>query len=91
MPIEEAEFGISKLDIFTQLAYSLPLKTETITKLISTNPAKLFNIKINEFLTLEKGEFEVDINSFASKGKNCPYKKIKYEIKEYSAKAKTKN
>ena len=91
LPIEEADFGISKLDIFTQLAYSLPLKIETITKLTSTNPAKLFNIKISEFLTLEKGEFEVDITSFASKGKNCPYKKIKYKIKESSAKAKTKN
>ena len=80
LPIEEAEFGISKLDIFTQLAYSLPLKNETITKLVSTNPAKLFNIKTNKTLTLEKGEFEVDVNTFSSKGKNCPYKTLKYKI-----------
>jgi dihydroorotase len=82
LPIEEAEFGISKLDIFLPLAYSLPLKEETITKLISTNPAKLFNIEINEFVNLQEGEFEVDLNSIASKGKSCPYKKLKYKIVE---------
>jgi dihydroorotase len=82
LPIEEAEFGISKLDIFLPLAYSLPLKEETITKLISTNPAKLFNIEINEFVNLQEGEFEVDLNSIASKGKNYPYKKLKYKIVE---------
>ncbi|QCT94880.1 dihydroorotase [Caminibacter mediatlanticus TB-2] len=80
IPFEEAEYGISKLDIFTQLAYSLPLKPEIITKLISNNPAKLFNIKINEFIEIEFGEFEVDLSSFASKGKNCPYKKLRAKI-----------
>jgi dihydroorotase len=80
VPLEEAEFGISKLDIFTQLAYSLPLNTETVTKLISTNPAKLFGIEINEYITLEKGEYEVELENFASKGKNCPYKTLKYKI-----------
>jgi len=80
VPLEEAEFGISKLDIFTQLAYSLPLNPKTITKLISTNPAKLFNIQIKEYITLKEGEFEVSLQNFASKGKNSPYKKLKYQI-----------
>jgi len=80
VPLEEADFGISKLDIFTQLAYSLPLKKETVAKLISYNPAKLFGIEINETLTLKKGEFEIDPAKFASKGKNCPYTKVSYQI-----------
>ncbi len=80
IPFEEADFGISKLDIFTQLAYSLPLPAETITKLVSTNPAKLFNIQIKEFVELEKGEFKVNTETFASKGKNCPYSLLKRKI-----------
>jgi dihydroorotase len=80
IPFEEAEFGISKLDIFTQLAYSLPIPHETITKLISTNPSKLFNFKIDEYIELEFGEFEVNFEEFKSKGKNCPYKKVKVRI-----------
>ncbi|ACM92234.1 putative dihydroorotase [Nautilia profundicola AmH] len=80
VPLEEAEFGISKLDIFTQLAYSLPLSQKTVTKLISQNPAKLFNIKIKETLILKKGDYDVDISKFESKGKNCPYKKLSFQI-----------
>ncbi len=80
IPFEEADFGISKLDIFTQLAYSLPLPAETVTKLVSTNPAKLFNIQIKEFVELEKGEFKVNTETFASKGKNCPYSLLKRKI-----------
>ncbi len=80
IPFEEADFGISKLDIFTQLAYSLPLPAKTITKLVSTNPAKLFNIQIKEFVELEKGEFKVNTETFASKGKNCPYSLLKRKI-----------
>ena len=80
VPFEEAEYGISKLDIFTQLAYSLPLPTETVTKLISTNPSKLFNIEINEFIEIEFGDFEVDTNNFSSKSKITPYKKLKARI-----------
>ena len=80
LPFEEAEYGISKLDIFTQLAYSLPLPHETVTKLISTNPAKLFGIEINEFIEIEFGEFDIDSSSFASKAKNTPYKKLKAKI-----------
>ena len=80
VPFEEAEFGISKLDIFTQLAYSLPLNHEIVTKLISTNPAKLFNIKIDEFIEIEFKEYEIDTTSFASKSKITPYKKLKAKI-----------
>jgi len=80
LPFEEAEYGISKLDIFTQLAYSLPLRHETVTKLISTNPAKLFGIEINEFIEIEFGEFDIDSSSFASKAKNTPYKTLKAKI-----------
>jgi len=80
VPFEEAEFGISKLDIFTQLAYSLPLNHEIITKLISTNPAKLFNIEIDEFIEIEFKEYEIDTTTFASKSKITPYKKLKAKI-----------
>jgi dihydroorotase len=78
--LEEAEFGISKLDIFSQLAYSLPLKPQTVTKLISKNPAKLFNIEIKETMTIEFGDFEIDTQNFASKSKLTPYKKLKARI-----------
>ena len=80
VPFEEAEYGISKLDIFTQLAYSLPLPHEKVTELISTNPSKLFNIEINEFIEIEFGEFEIDSSNFASKAKNTPYKSLKAKI-----------
>ncbi len=80
VPLEDADFGISKLDIFTPLAYSLPLKTETVTKLISTNPSKLLNYEIKETIKLKKGEFEVNLENFESKGKNSPYKTISYQI-----------
>ena len=80
VPFEEADYGISKLDIFTQLAYSLPLPYEKITELISTNPAKLFNIEIDEFIEIEFGDFEVDEREFKSKAKITPYKKLKARI-----------
>ncbi len=78
--LEDAGFGISKLDIFTQLAYSLPLNHTTVTKLVSENPAKLFGIKINEEIDIEFGEFEIESEKFASKGKNTPYTKLKAKI-----------
>ena len=80
VPFEEAEYGISKLDIFTQLAYSLPLKPQTVTKLISTNPSKLFGITIDEFIEIEFGDFEIDTDKFESKAKITPYKKLKAKI-----------
>jgi dihydroorotase len=80
VPFEEAEFGISKLDIFTQLAYSLPLKPQTVQKLISDNPAKLMNIEIKEYIEIEFKEYEIDTKNFASKGKLTPYKALKAQI-----------
>ena len=80
VPLEDADFGISKLDIFTQLAYSLPLKIETITKLISTNPAKLLNYEIKKTIKLKKEETLVNPQDFESKGKNCPYKTLSYTL-----------
>ena len=80
LPFEEADYGISKLDIFSQLAYSLPLPHETVTKLISTNPAKLFGIKIKEYIEIEFGDFEIDSSLFASNAKITPYKKLKAKI-----------
>ena len=80
LPFEEAEYGISKLDIFTELAYSLPLPHQTVTKLISTNPSKLFNIEINEFIEIEFKEYEINPENFASKGKTTPYKTLKAKI-----------
>jgi dihydroorotase len=80
VPFEEAQEGISKLDIFTQLAYSLPLPHETVTKLVSTNPSKLFNFEIKEKIEIEFKETYVDTSAFASKGKNCPYTILKATI-----------
>jgi len=80
LPFEEAEFGISKLDIFTQLAYSLPLRTETVTKLVSTNPAKLFNIEIDEYIEIEFKENDIDTSMFFSSAKKTPYKKAKVKL-----------
>ena len=79
--LETADFGISKLDIFLPLAYSLPLPAEKIEELISLNPAKLFNYEIEEEVELEKGVFQVDLEEFESKGKNCPYRSLKYKVK----------
>jgi dihydroorotase len=80
IPFEEADFGISKLDVFSQLAYSLPLPHEKITELISKNPANLFGIKIDEYMEIEFGEYEIDSQAFASKGKQTPYKTLKAKI-----------
>ncbi|NPA55535.1 MAG: dihydroorotase [Epsilonproteobacteria bacterium] len=45
---EVAQFGIPKLDKFAQLAYSLDIDRDIITRLISTNPAKLFALNEGE-------------------------------------------
>ncbi len=79
LSFEEADYGISKLDIFSELAYSLPLNPKTVTKLISTNPAKLFNIKIDEYIEIEFGEFKIN-KKFYSKAQNTPYKFLKAKI-----------
>ena len=80
VPLEEAEFGISKLDVFSQLAYSLPLKTETVTKLVSLNPAKLFGLEIKDYMYVEYGEYDISPDMISSKGNLTPYKKLKASI-----------
>ena len=84
LPLEEAEAGISKLDIFTQLAYSLPFPPEKIEELVARNPAKLmgleWKVEGDNFLVLEEGEFEVDPSRFCSRAKRTPYTRLKYQI-----------
>jgi len=66
LAFEEAEFGISKLDKFTQLAYSLNIDDTIMTKMISLNPAKLFGLNEGEvkegkkakLMLVEKSEYE---------------------------------
>ena len=66
---EEAEFGISKLDKFAKLAYSLNIDDKIMTKMLSSNPAKLFglnegDIKIGKkakLMLIEKNEYEFKI------------------------------
>ncbi|NPA10663.1 MAG: dihydroorotase [Epsilonproteobacteria bacterium] len=77
---EDAEFGISKLDIFSQLAYSLDIDPKTVEKLISTNPAKLFGIEIDEEMEIIFEENDVNEENFASKAKKTPYKKLKVRL-----------
>ena len=54
---EVAEFGISKLDNFANLVYSLDIPKEIITKLTSTNPARLFNLNEGEIKEGNKAKF----------------------------------
>jgi dihydroorotase len=54
---EEAEFGISKLDRFFNLVYSLDIEDRVITKLVSTNPAKLFNLEEGSIEIGKRGKF----------------------------------
>jgi len=66
LAFEEAEFGISKLDKFAKLVYSLNIDDTIMTKLVSTNPAKLFSLNEGEikkgkkakFILIDKSEYE---------------------------------
>jgi len=88
MPFEEAEYGISKLDIFANLVYSLGIEMDTITKLTSTNPAKFFgvdnSIESGNFMIVKFEENEIEAKNFASKGKNSPLigKKLNFKIEK---------
>jgi dihydroorotase len=44
LAFEEAEFGIPKLEKFAELVYSLDIDRKIIEKMVSKNPAKLFNL-----------------------------------------------
>jgi len=66
---EVAEFGIAKLDKFAKQAYSLGIDDKKMTKMLSTNPSKLFNLNEGEikignkakFMLIEKNEQEFKI------------------------------
>ena len=63
---EVAEFGIPKLDKFAELVYSLNIDDKIVTNMVSTNPAKLFNLnegkieigKKAKLMLIEKNEYE---------------------------------
>ena len=54
---EIAEFGISKLDHFANLVYSLDINDEIVTNMVSSNPAKLFNLNEGEIKIGKKAKF----------------------------------
>jgi len=84
LPLEVAESGISKLDIFSQLAYSLPISPEKIQKLIADTPAQIFGIENRvageNFIVVEFGEFSVDPSTFASRSHLTPYTTLSAQI-----------
>ena len=91
MPFEEAEYGISKLDIFASLAYSLDIDMEIITKLTSINPAKFFGVDScvkdgnrADFMIVKFEENEITSENFYSKGKNSPLigQKVNFKIEQ---------
>ena len=85
LPLEIAEPGIGKLDIFSQLAYSLPLPVERIEEAVAINPAKLFRVESElegeNFLQLEFGEWPVDPAQFHSRTDQTPYPQLKAQIR----------
>jgi dihydroorotase len=64
VPFEIAEFGISKLDKFAKLLYSLDIKTETLIKLSSQNPAKLFELNEGSIEVGKKAKFMLASRNF---------------------------
>ena len=54
---EEAEFGIPKLEKFTQLVYSLDIDNKILQNLITKNPAKLFGLNEGEIKIGNKAKF----------------------------------
>jgi len=64
VPFEVAEFGISKLDKFSELLYSLDIKLETLIKLSSTNPAKFFNLNEGSIEVGKKAKFMLAKRNF---------------------------
>jgi dihydroorotase len=91
VPFEEAEYGISKLDVFASLVYSMGIDIEVVTKLVSTNPSKFFGIDSSlenrneaNFMIVKFEENEIKGEEFASKGKNSPFigKKVNFKIEK---------
>jgi len=60
---EVAEFGIAKLDRLAKLVYSLDIPNEIITKMVSKNPAKLFQLNEGEIREGKKAKLMlIDLN-----------------------------
>jgi dihydroorotase len=78
VPFEVAEFGISKLDKFAKLLYSLDIKTETLSKLASTNPAKFFGLNEGIIEVGKKAKFMLASRNFIDYDQNNTKK---YEFK----------
>jgi len=89
VPFELAYSGISKLDIFSQIAYSLNIKEDVITKLISTNPAKFFGLNEGEIKVGKKAKLMFVEENTEFKGfDECRFNKKPYEMKEFKISAK---
>jgi dihydroorotase len=91
LPFEEAEYGISKLDIFASLVYSIGIDKDIVTNLVSNNPSKFFGINSSledgnsaSFMIVKFEENEIKSEDFFSKGKNSPLnnKKINFKIEK---------
>ena len=92
-----ASFGISSLDFFLPLCYSLVIDgvidVSKLVSLISFNPSKILKIKgvgtlkegsFADFVIFDQDEEEViTVDNIFSKGKNCPYlnKKVRGKVK----------
>ena len=57
VPFEIADFGISKLDKFAELVYKLDIDNKIISKMVSENPAKLFNLNEGKIEVGRKAKF----------------------------------
>jgi dihydroorotase len=77
VPFEIAEFGISKLDKFANLLYSLDIKSETLIKLVSKNPARLFNLNEGSIEVGKKAKFMLANRNFIDSNQDDI---IKYEF-----------
>jgi len=78
---EVAEFGIPKLDKFASLLYSLDIDDEILTKLASTNPAKLFNLNEGEIKIGKKSKLMlVDFDKNSKKSDEYTFNIVKIFI-----------
>ena len=57
VPFEIADFGISKLDKFAELVYKLDIDNNILSKMVSENPAKLFNLNEGKIEVGRKAKF----------------------------------
>lgn len=88
LPFEEAEYGMSKLDIFSQLLYSLDIDWKILEKMSASNPATLFGLergvikegKEADLMLVRKAKTPISTESFKSRGKNSPLAGEKTDI-----------